>query len=43
MPEENWLPILRRDEDLDVVMRIYAPDLKKMETWEAPKAERVKN
>jgi len=43
VPEENWLPINRKDEDLDVVMRIYAPDLEKLKTWEAPTAESVKN
>ena len=43
VPEQNWLPIIRRDEGLDLVMRIYDPDLEKMKTWEAPKAERVKN
>ncbi len=42
VPEENWLPINRQDEDLDVVMRIYAPDLEKMKTWQVPKAEMVK-
>jgi hypothetical protein len=41
VPEENWLPINRRDEPLDVVMRIYAPDLERLKTWEAPRAERV--
>jgi hypothetical protein len=40
--EENWLPINRKDEAIDMVMRIYAPDLKKMKTWKAPKAERMK-
>lgn len=42
VPEENWLPINRKDEALDMVMRIYAPDLEKMKTWKAPKAEKVK-
>ena len=42
VPEENWLPINRQDEDLDVIMRIYAPDLEKMKTWQVPKAEMVK-
>ena len=42
VPEENWLPIPRKDEDLDMVMRIYAPDLKKLKTWKPPKAEKVK-
>ena len=39
VPEENWLPINRGDEVLDLVMRIYAPDVEKMKTWTAPKAE----
>lgn len=43
VPEENWLPINRKDEGLDIPMRIYGPDLEKMKTWQAPKAERVKN
>jgi hypothetical protein len=42
IPEENWLPITRKDELLDIVMRIYAPDLEKMKTWSAPKAEIIK-
>jgi hypothetical protein len=41
VPEENWLPINRGDEALDIVLRIYAPDVEKMKTWEPPKAERV--
>jgi len=39
VPEENWLPINRRDEDLSVNLRIYVPDLEKMKTWKAPRAE----
>jgi len=42
VPEENWLPINRGDEALDIVMRIYAPDVDKMKRWAAPKAELVK-
>jgi hypothetical protein len=41
VPEENWLPIVRKDEDIDVVLRIYVPDLERMKTWNAPEAERV--
>lgn len=37
--EENWLPINRKDEDMDVVLRIYVSDLEKMKTWTAPKAK----
>jgi hypothetical protein len=32
----------RKDLDLDVIMRVYQPDLEKMKTWKAPKAEMVK-
>jgi hypothetical protein len=42
VPAENWLPITREDLDLDIIMRVYQPDLKKMKTWKAPMAERVK-
>jgi hypothetical protein len=41
-PEENWLPITRKDENIGLTMRIYAPDLKKFKKWKAPKAEKVK-
>jgi len=41
VPAENWLPINRQDEDLDMVVRIYVPDLEKMKSWTPPKAERV--
>lgn len=41
VPEENWLPINRKDEDIGAIMRIYVPDLDKMKTWKAPKAERL--
>jgi hypothetical protein len=40
--EENWLPINRKDEDMDIVLRIYVPDMEKMKTWKPPKAETVK-
>ncbi len=30
VPNKNWLPINRKDEGLDVVMRIYGPDLEKI-------------
>jgi hypothetical protein len=41
MPEENWLPINRKDEDLSVNLRIYVPDMEKMKTWTQPKAEKL--
>ena len=42
VPAENWLPIERRDEDLNVIMRIYAPDLERYEAWTPPVAEKLK-
>ena len=41
VPEENWLPIQRKDEDLDVIIRIYEPDQQKMKTWAPPNAETI--
>jgi hypothetical protein len=41
VPEENWLPINRQDENLDIIMRLYMPDLEQYETWSAPTAEMV--
>jgi hypothetical protein len=41
VPAENWLPISRKDEEMDVILRIYVPDLEKMKTWTPPKAEKL--
>jgi hypothetical protein len=41
VPLENWLPIVRHDENIDVILRIYVPDLEKMKTWPEPTAELV--
>jgi hypothetical protein len=41
VPDENWLPINRLDQVIDVILRIYAPDLEKMKSWKAPKAEKI--
>lgn len=32
VPEENWRPSNRKDESLDIVMRVYAPVLEKVKT-----------
>jgi hypothetical protein len=42
VPDENWLPIERKDLELNIILWIYAPDLEKMKTWQAPKAKMVK-
>ena len=39
VPEENWLPINRQDENLDVILRIYMPDIELYKNWSPPKAE----
>jgi hypothetical protein len=41
VPEDNWLPINREDLDLDIMMRIYAPDLARFATWSQPVARRI--
>ena len=41
VPAENWLPINRMDQGIDIILRIYAPDLEKMKTWKAPRAVKV--
>lgn len=41
VPMENWLPIKRKDENLDIILRVYVPELDKIETWNAPLAEKL--
>ncbi len=41
VPAENWLPVVRGDYGVDIVMRLYAPDLERFKTWSVPKAERI--
>lgn len=42
VPEENWLPLNRGDYGIDVVLRLYVPNLEKFKNWEPPKAKRIK-
>ena len=37
VPEENWLPLVRGDYGINVIMRIYAPDLERFATWTGPR------
>ncbi len=41
VPEENWLPIAREDLDLNIIMRIYAPDIEEFATWSPPVARKL--
>ena len=41
VPEENWLPLNRKDEEIDVILRVYVADLEKMKTWVPPVAEKL--
>jgi hypothetical protein len=41
VPVENWLPIERKEMPLSLILRVYAPDLERMKTWTAPRAERL--
>ena len=42
VPPEKWVPINRGDYGIDLLARIYAPDLERFKTWSPPKAERIK-
>jgi hypothetical protein len=39
VPEENWLPINRKDIDINGMFRVYVPDSEKMKTWKTPQFE----
>jgi hypothetical protein len=41
VPEENWLPLNRGDYGIDVILRLYVPDLEKFKSWTPPKAEKL--
>jgi hypothetical protein len=41
VPEENWLPLNRGDYGIDVILRVYVPDLEKLKAWHAPEAEQL--
>nr|WP_321451247.1 DUF1214 domain-containing protein [uncultured Carboxylicivirga sp.] len=41
VPIENWLPINRSDEDLDVILRVYVPELDKLSSWKVPVANKL--
>ena len=38
----EYCAITRKNLDLDVIMRVYQPDLQKMKAWKAPKAQMIK-
>ncbi len=42
VPKENWLPLVRGDYGVDIIMRLYAPDLERFKVWTPPRAERVR-
>jgi hypothetical protein len=41
VPPENWLPIIREDQGISPMLRLYAPDLGKAKAWKIPKAQLV--
>ena len=41
VPDENWLPLNRGDYYIDVILRLYVPDLDKFKTWSPPVAEKL--
>jgi len=41
VPEANWLLLNRGDYGIDLVLRLYVPDLKQYREWEPPRAEKL--
>jgi hypothetical protein len=41
VPPENWLPINRKDEDIDIILRVYVPDLDAVHSWSPPPAQKL--
>jgi hypothetical protein len=41
VPAENWLPSKRVDEGMDVILRVYVPELYKIINWNAPSAQKI--
>jgi hypothetical protein len=41
VPDENWLPLNRGDYYIDVILRLYVPDLDKFKMWSPPVAEKL--
>jgi hypothetical protein len=41
VPNENWLPLNRGDYGIDMILRLYVPDLDKFKTWSPPVAEKL--
>lgn len=39
--KENWLPSGEKDQQLDVMVRVYNPDIDAMKSWIPPKAENL--
>ena len=42
VPSQNWLPINRLDQNLDLILRVYAPDIQKLDYWSTPYAFKLK-
>jgi len=41
VPDANWLPMARGDYGVDIILRLYAPDLQAFASWALPTAEPV--
>jgi hypothetical protein len=41
VPAENWLPVNRADQQLDLLMRLYNPDLEVLPGWTAQPLEKL--
>ncbi len=41
IPEENYLPLKSEDRDVELLLRIYAPDLRAFKNWQPPEIKKI--
>lgn len=41
VPMENWLPVNRKDENIDIIIRVYVPKLEELDSWKVPTAKKL--
>jgi len=41
IPDEIWLPIEQKVLEMNIILRVYGPDLEKMKTWKPPVAGKL--
>ena len=39
----NWRPLNRQDQESDIILRIYVPEIDKIPTWKVPVVEKIQD